>query len=170
MLSIVACSNDAMKPEFNMESSLEATMELLTSHEFKGRLTGTEGNEKATQYIENRFKEIGLTPYVDESYFHEYEQNVCHPNEQQHLVIVEYEDGSTEKLSLGIDYVYRTFSNNNDIKLPVTFDINDDGISEKIVVLDKSDDIREVIQKSKGIFIKSESFLAQHAIIRVRIP
>lgn len=158
ILFLVACSNDAMKPGAGLENSLEATMRILTSKELKGRLTGTEGNEKAILYIENRFKEIGLAPYTGESYFHEYEQTFYHPDEQHHSIIVEYEDGSTEELKLGIDYMYRTLSNNNEIKLPVTFDINDAEISEKIVVLDKSDDISKVIQKSKGVLIKSESF------------
>ena len=69
VLFLVACSEDVIKPETDLEDSLEATMKILTSEGFKGRLAGTEGKEKVTFFIENRFKKIGLAPYTGESYF-----------------------------------------------------------------------------------------------------
>lgn len=46
VLFLVACSEDVIKPETDLEDSLEATMKILTSEGFKGRLAGTEGKEK----------------------------------------------------------------------------------------------------------------------------
>lgn len=47
------------------EASLRSSMEYLASNELRGRETGTEGIEKAAVYIENRFKEAGITPYFE---------------------------------------------------------------------------------------------------------
>jgi Zn-dependent M28 family amino/carboxypeptidase len=48
----------------------------LASDEMAGRLPGTEGMEKATQYIENEYKRIGLKFYGDlTSYRQEFEHN-----------------------------------------------------------------------------------------------
>lgn len=48
----------------------------LCSDEFQGRLTGSEGNEKAGGYIAKTFKDIGLDPYFDGSYYQKYYQRV----------------------------------------------------------------------------------------------
>jgi Zn-dependent M28 family amino/carboxypeptidase len=48
----------------------------LCSDEFQGRLTGSKGNEKAEEYIEKTFKDIGLTPLFEDSYYEPYTQEV----------------------------------------------------------------------------------------------
>lgn len=45
----------------------------LASDELDGRLTGTEGEKLATQYVADVFKKIGLQPYGDEEWFEPFE-------------------------------------------------------------------------------------------------
>ena len=47
----------------------KAHLSILASAEFEGRGTGEPGGEKAAEYIANEFKQLGLTPPVDGSYF-----------------------------------------------------------------------------------------------------
>lgn len=51
-------------------------MDTLCSDEFQGRLSGSEGNKKAGEYLEKTFKDIGLEPYFDGSYYQNYYQGV----------------------------------------------------------------------------------------------
>jgi len=41
----------------------------LSSEKYEGRLMGTEGNERAADYIASQFEEIGLEPVNNGSYF-----------------------------------------------------------------------------------------------------
>lgn len=54
----------------------EETVAALCSDEFQGRLTGSKGNQKAEEYIEKTFKDIGLDPFFDGSYYENYSQEV----------------------------------------------------------------------------------------------
>lgn len=54
----------------------EEVVATLCSDEFQGRLTGSNGNEKAGEYIEKTFKNIGLDPFFDGSYYENYSQEV----------------------------------------------------------------------------------------------
>lgn len=48
----------------------------LCSDEFEGRLTGSKGNKKAEEYVSSIFKDIGLSPLFDDSYYHKYSQDI----------------------------------------------------------------------------------------------
>ncbi|PYF72685.1 M28 family peptidase [Pedobacter nutrimenti] len=54
------------------EKQLFKDVEVLSSDAFEGRKTGTKGSEKARNYIEKRFKSIGVLPF---SSFPKYEQS-----------------------------------------------------------------------------------------------
>ena len=47
----------------------------MSSDEFEGRRTFSNGNEKASEYITNIFVNIGLDPLSENSYFQKYQQN-----------------------------------------------------------------------------------------------
>ncbi|MFA5523460.1 MAG: M28 family peptidase [Tissierellales bacterium] len=69
----------------------------LTSEKYKGRLAGTKGNELATKYIENYFKEIKLDYPGDlETYLQHYDQNVRFTYSAPKLEILN-KDGMIEK-------------------------------------------------------------------------
>ena len=48
---------------------LEAHLSILASDDFEGRETGTEGNEKAANYIAGEFEKMGIPPLENGSYF-----------------------------------------------------------------------------------------------------
>ncbi|MGO5066479.1 M20/M25/M40 family metallo-hydrolase [Clostridium sporogenes] len=48
----------------------------LCSDEFEGRLTGSKGNKKAGEYVSKIFKDIGLSPLFDDSYYQKYYQSI----------------------------------------------------------------------------------------------
>ncbi|MEF9952126.1 MAG: M28 family metallopeptidase [Clostridium sp.] len=64
-----------LNPYFNTIGFMD-NIKTLSSPEYKGRLTGHEGGEKAAQYVVKKFKDIGLTPLGDnEGYIQEFKLN-----------------------------------------------------------------------------------------------
>ncbi|SKB09224.1 Periplasmic component of the Tol biopolymer transport system [Prosthecobacter debontii] len=67
------------QPDFSLTKSditptdLRQHVTYLASDELDGRLTGTEGEKLATQYVADVFKGIGLVPYGDEAWFEPFE-------------------------------------------------------------------------------------------------
>lgn len=51
---------------------LKGHLEILASDAFEGRETGEPGCKRAAEYISNYFKELGIPPCVDGSYYQEY--------------------------------------------------------------------------------------------------
>ncbi|NFA59810.1 M28 family peptidase [Clostridium sporogenes] len=48
----------------------------LCSDEFEGRLVGSKGNKKAEEYVSKIFKDIGLSPLFNDSYYQKYYQSI----------------------------------------------------------------------------------------------
>lgn len=71
-VTIVSNDNIKQKPSF---ITAEEVIRKLASGEFKGRLTGTDENNKAAQYISYIFSKIGLEKYNNESYILSYIQD-----------------------------------------------------------------------------------------------
>ncbi len=63
-----AAAVPATQAEFS-PADLRAHVEILASDAFEGRLTGTEGERLATQYVADVFQGLGLQPYGDEGWF-----------------------------------------------------------------------------------------------------
>lgn len=55
--------------------SIEETVNALCSDEFQGRLVGSTGNDKAVEYIEKDFKNLGLYPLFQGTYYNKYYQD-----------------------------------------------------------------------------------------------
>src|SRR5690554_2811504 len=62
---IHGCSESA---QTSIGSNFQEDVEILSSDEFEGRAPATPGGEKAKNYIENRFREIGLKPGNGDSF------------------------------------------------------------------------------------------------------
>ena len=52
--------------------SIKEAVEFLAADELKGRETGTEGEDKAAEYIAGKFKEMGLKPMGTDGYFQDF--------------------------------------------------------------------------------------------------
>lgn len=60
------------KADRNMAARIKADIYYLASDSLEGRRTGSEGERKAGDYIENRYKQLGISPYKEQyrSIFH----------------------------------------------------------------------------------------------------
>ena len=66
-----ACDTNKIDKEATIKK-FQKHIEILASDEFEGRETGQEGEQKAAEYIENEFSNIGLTPRGDEGDYFQY--------------------------------------------------------------------------------------------------
>ncbi|HSL88266.1 MAG TPA: M20/M25/M40 family metallo-hydrolase [Ignavibacteriaceae bacterium] len=133
--------------EFISEESLLQKVELLCSPEFAGRLSGSEGYNKASDYVRNHFKELVLKPAFDGDYYQkllvEFNE-ITAPAEfslvKDGKVFVEYK--------LGIDYAFRGFTGSGNFTAPVVFcgygisheaydDYKDVDVTGKVVIVFK---------------------------------
>ena len=132
----------------------------LASDALKGRLTGTEGDSLAAEYIRRELKEIGLVPMYDKGFqkFRVTDQIV--PGPANSLIV----NGTTLKIET--DFAPFAFSENNSFSAEVVFagygfDINEDSlkwkdysgldVKEKIVMVLRAD---PEIEKNSSPFIK----------------
>ena len=69
------------------ETNLKKTVTYLASDELKGRLTGSEGAKKASEFISNEFKKLKLKPLEGKDYFQNFEYSVkLNPHEESSSV------------------------------------------------------------------------------------
>ncbi|WBW97365.1 M28 family metallopeptidase [Oceanirhabdus sp. W0125-5] len=101
---------------------IEADLNKLTSQEFMGRLTGTRGNEKAGEYLVDRFREIGIKPFNKNQYFHEFDQEVYYPDRSEHYMKIIFKDGSEKVCEYGKDYIDQIRLSTVDLKCQVVMD------------------------------------------------
>jgi Tol biopolymer transport system component len=113
------------KGEFAPEISaddLRAMVGYLASDDLEGRLTGSEGEKKAGEYIARYFESIGLRPLGDDgSYFQEFPFtsgiNVVEDENEMTVVV----DDVTDHLDVGQDFTPLAFSESDEIEGEVVF-------------------------------------------------
>jgi hypothetical protein len=102
------------------KQNLMKTVNFLTSKELAGRLSGSEGYNKAAYFMANEFKMLGLKPINNEGYFQNFtvEYNEIYSPVKLHLV----EDGNvTKEYKLGKDFVCRGFTGSGNFTAPLVF-------------------------------------------------
>jgi aminopeptidase YwaD len=104
--------------EINKEDLIKS-VRILTSHDFDGRLPGSEGYNKAAQFAADKFYELGLWYAGDEQYFQYL--NVEYNKIKSPAVFKTIVDGDTVNGELGKDFVLRGFTGSNSFTLPVVF-------------------------------------------------
>lgn len=100
----------------------------LSSPALGGRGPATEGGRLTEQYISDKFREIGLEPYKDDSYFQPYLQNhVKVP--LKYFSVYTYEDGTTNRHDYEYAFDYTVIPNyvsrKVDLDLDLSLDIAD---------------------------------------------
>ena len=119
LLSIlIKAQNSTGLSEINKED-LIANVKMLTSPEFDGRLPGSEGYNKAAQFVANKFSELGLKPTGDEKYFQYL--NVEYNKIESPVMFKAIIGEDTVSYQLGKDFVLRGFTGSNNVTLPVVF-------------------------------------------------
>ncbi|MBK9257379.1 MAG: M20/M25/M40 family metallo-hydrolase [Saprospiraceae bacterium] len=77
LIFLSACSTSVKYPVKHPVQNMAVDLIVLSADEMEGRETGTVGEEKAGNYIEDRFREIGLTPKGDyNSYFQSFSKKI----------------------------------------------------------------------------------------------
>ncbi len=99
------------------QTQIENDLIYLTSEECAGRKAGTQGNEKAADYIIKRYDEIGLAPF-GENYRNSYNERI-ETIDSDHIKLEILEDDTTVKaLAFGKDFI-EVFLNDTNLTLPL---------------------------------------------------
>ncbi len=91
----------------------------LTSPELKGRLSGSDGYNEASNYAANFFADLKLKPLVNNSFFQHLNVEYNEIKEPVNLTI--YHGDEFAELELGNDFVCRGFTGSGDVKSDVVF-------------------------------------------------
>jgi hypothetical protein len=142
-----------------MDNSIKGFMTVLSSDELRGRLTGTEENELATAYIAYKFEKFGMEPFMGESFFHEYKQKTVRTINQVHTLKVEFINGVKKEYIYGEDFSVRINVENLNLTAPITFNMKDTALKEKIAVTDDLKRDNTAARTSKCILLKANSLI-----------
>ena len=116
--SLLIAQNTTGLSEINKEDLLK-NVRILSSADFDGRLPGSEGYNKAAQFIADKFLELGITPAGEEMYFQNF--NIEYNKIESPVSFKTLVDGDTINYSLGKDFVFRGFTGSGNFTLPVVF-------------------------------------------------
>ncbi len=163
-------SGTAFGSEKSYKNKIYDDMETFTSDEFRGRLAGTEGNDKAAAYIEERFKEIGIEPYENNNYFQEFPVEVINPDKQESIFTVNFKDGTSKTLKYGEDYIVQIWNKDFDMTLPLGFNVDDKDVKEKILILEELTSIYQKNIIPKCVISKRKVFRGNASAITDRYP
>ncbi|MBI1246388.1 M28 family peptidase [bacterium] len=105
------------------EAMMRSTLGYLASDELKGRGLGTEGLEKAAQYIARQFEAMGLkADLVQGQPFQDFEVNISSQlGPKDHNLLKLVSDGATEQLKLGEDFTPLSVGGNAKFDAPLVF-------------------------------------------------
>ena len=95
------------------------TVNILTSIEFDGRLSGSEGFNKAANFAAEELEQNGLIPAGEKGYFQYL--NVEYNKIDSPVVFNILNKDETREFTLGKDYLFRGFTGSGNLKLPVAF-------------------------------------------------
>ncbi|MBK7631843.1 MAG: M20/M25/M40 family metallo-hydrolase [Ignavibacteriales bacterium] len=101
------------------KENLIKNVRILSSHDFDGRLPGSEGYNKAAQFAADKFYDLGLMFAGDVNYYQYF--NVEYNKINSPVVFKTIVDGDTVNGEIGKDFVLRGFTGSNSFTLPVVF-------------------------------------------------
>lgn len=126
--------------------------EFLASKELEGRLTGTEGNKKAEEFISEYFKSLGLETLKDNTYLLPYTHNFVNFNDEEIKMVIEYENGTTRECIAGKDFLPKRYNKKINLTAPISKEIDE---SSFLLV---NDNIKPEYSSAKGILLKTKYF------------
>ncbi|MCJ7552314.1 MAG: M20/M25/M40 family metallo-hydrolase [Ignavibacteriaceae bacterium] len=129
------------------KESLMGKVEVLSSPEFEGRLSGSEGYNKASEYVKNHFIKLGLKPAFGTDYYQKLFVEYNEIKSPARFCLVK-ENDIVKEYKLGDDYLFRGFTGSGDFTAPVVFcgygisnagydDYKNIDVNEKIVIVFK---------------------------------
>lgn len=157
-LSLILILNNAIHSQDDFYSlqnlikkeNLLNTVTLLTSNEFDGRLAGSEGYNRASEFMAGEFSKLGLKPLGSDSYFQHL--TVEYNKIDTPVVFNLWQDGVVKQYELGKDFIFRGFSGSGNLKSKVVF--CGYGISDSN---SEYDDYKDVNVKGKIVIVFKQS-------------
>ncbi len=131
-----ACNGEEAIPP---DISAEAIVGELTKPEYRGRLAGAEGNEKAGEYLIRVFEGIGLDPWDGDFYKQAFTDMIVDPNFSDPEVTLHFSDGSERKLVFGSEFSMDVGQEEMDMRRAVTRDIQTPGIEDMVYISETLD-------------------------------
>ncbi len=116
-------------------NGIQSIITELTGEKYEGRLVGTAGNEKASEFIAGYMKANGLSPLFGESYYQEYDQQIAVPSSQNPEITITNQDGSQMKLEYGNDYIINAVADNIDVDMPISFGLDEKNLDSTIPII-----------------------------------
>jgi hypothetical protein len=110
---------DRVADEHIDATSLMEIVELLASPEMAGRLSGTEGYDRAAMAMAERFGALGLEPGGDDGYLQQFTIEANTILGQPRLAVTT--TGEPRALQHGQDFIARGFSGSGQVEAPVVF-------------------------------------------------
>ena len=155
------------------KESLMEKVEVLSSPEFAGRLSGSEGYNKASEYVKSHFIKLGLKPAFGIDYYQKLFVEYNEIKSPARFCLVK-NDNIVKEYKLGDDYLFRGFTGSGDFTAPVVFcgygisnDVYDDyknvNVNGKVVIVFKQNPTwkLEDIQMGKLIIPEKKPKLLQ---------
>ena len=97
------------------QKDLRHHIEYLAGPELEGRMTGTPGERKATEYVARAFQKYGLKPFLSEGYFHPFEFTAGVDLGKENNLVLKIGD-KAQDLEVDKDWRPLSFSQLGDIK------------------------------------------------------
>ncbi len=110
---------DRLADEHIDAASLMETVEILTSPEMAGRLSGTEGYDRAAMAMAERFAALGLAPGGDDGYLQRFTIEANTILGEPRLAVTTA--GEPRDLQHGQDFIARGFTGSGQVEAPVVF-------------------------------------------------
>ncbi len=148
------------------EKNLISILSELISDKYAGRLTGTEGNLKAAEYIASYFKELGLeNPEGAENYLHYYKQAVHSFTSKPLLNVVDMSGNVVKELENGDNFAIRIMNLSEgsvDVTAPIyvlenSKDLKADNANIKGKIIFVSDNTRGMLNTRDALQIGAEA-------------
>jgi hypothetical protein len=96
-----------------MKKKLQLHVQFLSSESLEGRLTGSKGEQRATQYVADFFHHLGLKPAGDEgSFFQEFSFTSGVSLDKNNLLSITDNDGLSQRFTVGQDWFPLACSDN----------------------------------------------------------
>lgn len=103
------------------EASIKTEVDELCKYEYKGRRSGSEGYEKAAQYIASRLKLYGVRPCNANSYFQSFSQPYNEVFNSGEITVTYSHSGKTEQLNFPNDFYPGISSANGIVTAPLVY-------------------------------------------------
>ncbi|CAM4206961.1 M28 family peptidase [Paenibacillus tarimensis] len=153
------CNETEREVNKSFDHTYEGIIQELSDTSYKGRLTGTKGNEQAQKYIEKHFERIGLEPYQGESFAIPYTHQFFDPDKQAYLIVIK--TGTEEReLIYGKDYLEQRVTESFDqTGTPVFVENNFSSVRGHVAIWNNGDSWNGLLNLNPmAIFIKKNDF------------